>query len=62
MQELQQIERIYSFEEICPEFSQILAENGGWEKCRDLMFETEDGKVKSIQDGKSCIVGEAHGN
>ncbi len=60
MQEQVQVEKILSFEEICPAFSKLIAENGGWDKTVDLRFQAEDGKVRDIGECKNCIVGEAH--
>jgi len=62
MQEQLQVEKILSFEEICPVFSELIAENGGWEKTRNMVFKAEDGKTRNIMECKSCIVGEAHDN
>ncbi len=60
MQEQKQVERQYSFEDTCPEWSQILAENGGYKECVNDNFVSEEGRQRSIQNGACCIVGEAH--
>ena len=60
MQELQQEQKFLSFEEICPEFSQILSEHGGYMACKNAVFKSEDGKTRAIMDPMCCIVGEAH--
>ena len=54
-------EKTFSFEEICPDWSQILADNGGYMKTKNTSFKSDDGKEKSIMDCSSCLVGEAHG-
>ena len=54
-------EKIFSFEEICPDWAQILADNGGYMKTKNTSFKSDDGKEKSIMDCSSCLVGEAHG-
>ena len=54
-------EKIFSFEEICPDWSQILADNGGYMETKNLSFKSDDGKERSIMETSSCLVGEAHG-
>ena len=51
-----------SFEEICPEWSDILSQNGGFVKNQNAKFKTEDGKSRSIMSAPSCLVGELHAN
>ena len=53
--------KIFSFEEICPDWSQILADNGGYMENRNKSFKCDDGKERSIMQSCSCLVGEAHG-
>ena len=55
-----QINKEYSFEEICPDWSQILADNGGFIENRKASFEADDGEQKTIMSCSSCLVGEAH--
>ena len=50
-----------SFEEICPDWNNILAQNGGFVKNQNAQFKTEDGKQRSIMSCPSCLVGEFHG-
>lgn len=57
----QTVETEYSFEEICPEWSNILAQNGGFIENRNSRFEADDGKTRTIMECSSCLVGEAHG-
>ena len=60
MQETEQVEEkaTYSFEEICPEWTQIMSDNGGFIECRENTFQNKD-DVKSIMNCSTCIVGEA---
>jgi len=60
MQEQIQEERTVSFEEICPEWSKLLAENGGYMESRKHMYKSESA-TRNMMDCKNCIVGEAHG-
>jgi len=60
MQEQVQVERTLSFEEICPEFSQIIADAGGFEAIKEGRYESSDGDVKDVQNYSNCIVGSAH--
>ncbi len=69
--ELVQTEKVLSFEEICPTWSRLLSENGGFINCRDVVFKSDDGDEKNTPQMKcqknimkcsSCIVGEAHDN
>lgn len=61
MQELaQQVEETLSFEQICPEFSNILNQNNGWTNAKDNKYVSEDGSMRQIMNGMCCIVGEAH--
>lgn len=62
MQEQIQEKEFYSFEQICPNMSRLIAENDGWMNTKDMVFRDEDGKVKTIQNGFTCMVGEAHGD
>lgn len=55
-------EQTLSFEDICPNFSQIVSANGGFVKTKDLLFETDDGSVLDMGIYRSCVVGEAHGS
>ena len=57
-----QVQETLTFEDICPVFSGLLAENGGWEKTKNMSFKSKDGDVKDLMVCKSCVVGEAHGN
>lgn len=57
--EQEQIQRTYTFEEINPDFSKILSENGGFMECKDKLFESNDGVRRSINECGNCIVGEA---
>ena len=50
-----------SFEEICPEVSGIIAEEGSFLKMRENTYETADGQKRSIMNYNSCLVSEAHG-
>lgn len=50
-----------SFEEICPDWNDILAQNGGFMKNQNANFKTKDGKTRSIMNCPSCLVGELHG-
>ena len=52
---------ILTFEDICPNLSKLISEQGGWQNTKDEVFMSSDGMRKSIQDGFSCIVGEAFG-
>jgi len=65
MQVLEQVEETkqeYTFEEICPEWSQILADNGGFMENRKADFEATDGNgERTIMNCATCIVGEAWG-
>lgn len=54
-------EKIFSFEEICPDWAQILADNGGYIATKNMSFKSDDGKERSIMQSSSCLVGEAHG-
>jgi hypothetical protein len=56
-----QSEKIFSFEEICPDWAQILADNGGYMENKDKSFKSDDGQERSIMQSCSCLVGEAHG-
>jgi len=61
----QQAVEIYkeaSFEEICPDWNNILAANGGFINNQNAQFKTEDGKTRSIMSAPSCLVGELHAN
>jgi hypothetical protein len=51
----------FSFEEICPDWAQILADNGGYIETKNKSFKSDDGKERSIMQCSSCLVGEAHG-
>ena len=56
----QQVEKTYSFEDICPDWNRIMSENGGFIESRGQSFEADDGSQKSIMQCNSCLVGEAH--
>ena len=61
MQEPEQVQKekvTYSFEEICPDWNQILGDNGGFIKSRDQTFKNKD-ETHSIMNCATCIVGEA---
>ena len=58
----EQVIQPLSLEEICPNWSKTMTENGGYMATRDGEFKNADGKVISIQNYNSCLVGEAHGN
>ena len=60
MQEQVQVEKDLTFEDIVPEWSDILAQNGGFMENRRATFEAKDGKHKTIMNCASCLVGEAH--
>lgn len=61
MQELaEQTEETLSFEQICPDFSNILNQSNGWKNTIHEKYVAEDGSTRQIMDGMSCIVGEAH--
>ena len=60
MQKQVQIERTVSFEEICPAFSQIISDAGGFEACREGKYQSQDGDVKDVTNYQCCIVGSAH--
>lgn len=60
MQQQVQIQRTYSFEEICPTWSRLLADNGGFIENLHVRYESLDGDLKSLTEPNSCIVGEAH--
>ena len=62
MQKQIQQERTYSFEEICPDFSHLVAKNGGFMKTQSTKYKSKNGIVRDMMECKSCIVGEAHGN
>ncbi len=60
MQQQEQIQRIYTFEEICPDLSELLAQNGGFMENQGTYYETPDGKIRSLGVPNACVVGEAH--
>lgn len=60
MQEQVQIQKTLSFEEICPEISRIIADQGGFMEMRKAQFKAEDGSTRTIMDSNSCLVSEAH--
>jgi len=47
----------YTFEDICPDWTQIIADN------KDLIgqYKSQDGTLRDISSCSVCIVGEAHG-
>lgn len=55
----EEIQADLSFEEICPEWNDILAQNGGFVENKDAHFKT-DGETRTIMNCASCLVGEAH--
>ena len=59
-QEQTQVEKTYTFEDICPDWNRIMADNGGFIESRNQLFESDDGSTKSIMKCNSCLVGEAH--
>jgi len=60
MQEQVQVERTLTFEEICPDFSQIVAENDGFMGLAANKYLAQDGQVRDIMECQYCVVGEAH--
>lgn len=50
-----------SFEEICPDWNNILSQNGGFINNQNAKFKTVDGKERSVMHAPSCLVGEFHG-
>lgn len=58
-QPLQEVEQIYTFEDFCPEWNQIISMNGGFIEARKHRFES-DGDQRDIQTCSTCLVGEAH--
>lgn len=61
MQEQVQEHKIASFEEICPDLSNLIAEKGGYMKVRQNTYTSKDGQVtRDIMQCANCIVGEAH--
>jgi len=54
----EEIQADLSFEEICPEWSDILAQNGGFVENRRTLFKS-DGKQRTLLNCASCIIGEA---
>ncbi len=61
MQEQISQKKTLSFEDINPEWSDIITNNGGFIKARNNTFESEDGKIRDIGVCSKCIVGEGHG-
>lgn len=64
MQKQEQVEKqeeILSFEEICPEFSQIIADVDGFMNIGNhTEYKSEDGAIRCLGDFSCCVVGEAH--
>lgn len=60
MQEQVQVEKDLTFEDIVPEWSDILAQNGGFIENRRATFEAKDGDRRTIMNCANCLVGEAH--
>lgn len=56
---LQEEEQTYTFEDICPEWNQILSMNGGFIETREHKFES-DGDQRNMMNYTTCLVGEAH--
>ena len=59
MQDQIQEHKFASFEEICPDLSELIA-NHGYLEVRKHIYVTKDGKTRNIMDSMNCIVGEAH--
>jgi len=57
-----QVERELTFEDICPDFSRIIAENGGFMEAKNHTYVADDGTTRKLLYADKCIVGEAHGN
>lgn len=55
-----QIQKTYSFEEICPEISAIISQEDGFMNMRKSTFKAEDGETRTIMRRNSCLVSEAH--
>jgi len=55
----EEIQANLSFEEICPDWNDILAQNGGFVESKNAQFKT-DGEQRTVMDCASCLVGEAH--
>jgi hypothetical protein len=62
MQEQETTKKELTFEDINPEWSGIIAEQGGFINNRKANFESSDGKSRTIMACNSCVLGEGHGN
>lgn len=61
MQELVQItEKPLTFEDICPDFNQLILEHG-WDGIKERKHHTVGGKQRALSNAMCCIVGESHG-
>lgn len=60
-QEQVQVEKTFSFEEICPEISILIAQDeNGFMGMRKNTYKAEDGTTRTIMKYDSCLVSEAH--
>ena len=62
MQEQQHQKKELTFEDINPEWNDIIANQGGFMENRKADFKSNDGKSRTIMQCNSCVLGEGHGN
>lgn len=55
----EEIQADLSFEDICPEWNDILAQNGGFVKNQNTHFKSGN-DTKNIMNCANCLIGEAH--
>ncbi len=61
MQKQIQEHKFASFEEICPDLSDLIANEGGYLEVRKDSYKSKDGQTtRNIMDSMNCIVGEAY--
>jgi len=61
VEKTEQEEKELSFEEICPEYTQIISNAGGFMNVGDnTKYESEDGAIRCLGEFNYCVVGEAH--
>jgi len=55
----EEIQADLSFEEICPEWNDILAQNGGFVENKSAHFKSGD-NTRTVMNCANCLIGEAH--
>lgn len=61
MSELIQKKKVLTFEELCPEWSALISQYGGFSKIPKIFRTVRYGGKRTLSDYRRCIVGEAHG-